>query len=317
MFKKVIVFFSYIGLFVVILIPIPENSTLLTRTQSTIPLKKPATITFVGDIMLDRHIRHRAQTQGYEPILADLTHVLTQSDVVVGNLEGPVTTYPPMSIGSEIKSPENFTFTFEPESLPLLYDNNIRIVSIGNNHIMNFGDEGLFQTRQFLSENTISYFGDPQENMPLVINIAGQQIGFVSYNQFLDVSSSRTLSHIQSLETQVDHTIVYAHWGNEYEKQAHETQRILARAFIEAGADLVVGAHPHVVQDNEIYNDRHIYYSLGNFIFDQYWNDDVRCGKVATFRFIQNTSPQIVDEHFVYAEPDGKTILNQAVCSSQ
>jgi poly-gamma-glutamate synthesis protein (capsule biosynthesis protein) len=72
--------------------------------------------------------------------------------------------------------------------------------------------------------------------------------------------------------------VVFLHWGNEYETLHTKSQEDFAHFFIDSGVDLVVGAHPHVVQDVETYNGKRIYYSLGNFVFDQYWNEEVQTG---------------------------------------
>jgi poly-gamma-glutamate synthesis protein (capsule biosynthesis protein) len=87
-------------------------------------------------------------------------------------------------------------------------------------------------------------------------------------------------SDIRALRPKVDFLIVFTHWGTEYVPTQNNDQRAMARLAIDTGADLVVGAHPHVIQPNEVYRDKPIIYSLGNFIFDEMWSDDVRTGEV-------------------------------------
>ncbi len=102
----------------------------------------------------------------------------------------------------------------------------------------------------------------------------------ISYNEFSWGSRERALSSLRALDPTVDFLVLYAHWGVEYENVPTPAQTVLAREFVDAGADLVVGSHPHVVQAHEVYNGAPIYYSLGNLVFDQYWDDSVRCGAV-------------------------------------
>jgi poly-gamma-glutamate synthesis protein (capsule biosynthesis protein) len=106
---------------------------------------------------------------------------------------------------------------------------------------------------------------------------------------------------------------VYAHWGDEYEKKPNSGQREFAHRLVDAGADLVIGSHPHVVQTKELYNDKWIYYSLGNFVFDQYFNDSVRCGAVVTVSLNPDLS-YTTEEYFVELVRDGTT--KRSDCSS-
>jgi poly-gamma-glutamate synthesis protein (capsule biosynthesis protein) len=104
------------------------------------------------------------------------------------------------------------------------------------------------------------------------------KIGFACYNEFAKNGAALALDEIVKLEKKADVTVVYAHWGTEYEKNSSQKQRELAHRFVDNGADLIIGSHPHVVQEVEIYNGKEIYYSLGNFVFDQYFEDSTKHG---------------------------------------
>ena len=99
-----------------------------------------------------------------------------------------------------------------------------------------------------------------------------------------------------------DYTVVYTHWGDEYELIPNGGQIDLAHQFVDSGADIVIGTHPHVIQSKEVYKGAYIYYSLGNFIFDQYFNEDVRCGAVITFN-LDEEGIISVEEEFIYLDP--------------
>jgi poly-gamma-glutamate capsule biosynthesis protein CapA/YwtB (metallophosphatase superfamily) len=104
------------------------------------------------------------------------------------------------------------------------------------------------------------------------------RITFISFNQFLGGNEANTISRIQNVASTSDVVIVLAHWGEEYQEQPPPYVSKWAHAFVDAGADAVFGSHPHVIGDIEEYRGATIYYSLGNFVFDQYWESRVRCG---------------------------------------
>lgn len=266
-------------------------------------------ISFVGDIMLDRYVRTNARKNGYDEILESLDPLLGMSDIVVANLEGPITSNPSVSEHSVESGPNNFTFTFSPQVIDTLKKNNITIVSLDNNHIYNFGEEGLENTKKILRENGIDYIGDPSdyENNIFVKDVEGRKFGFTTYNQFLGGKAETVIRNIKKLTKKADTIIVYTHWGDEYEMHPNNNQVTLAHSFIDAGADMVIGSHPHVIQDKEVYKGKAIYYSLGNFIFDQYFSEEVRCGAVVTFDTTNKYRNYTLQENFTYLETDGTT----------
>lgn len=244
-----------------------------------LPTKERAvSMLFVGDMMFDRQIRLRAKEFGPDHIFSCASSTLRNYDVVVGNLEGPITHKSSVSVGSVVGSPNNFVFTF-PQSVPkALFDHNIKIVNLGNNHILNQGTEGLIETRIMLSEEGVSYFGGVVGNTSVLRSeFSGRQFSFVSFNEFGGDSASSTIALIQKEKMDGQTVIVYAHWGDEYTEAPMRVKEWTAQ-FIGAGADAVIGSHPHVVQSRGRINGKPYYYSLGNFIFDQYWNEEVSKG---------------------------------------
>lgn len=235
-----------------------------------------AQVLFVGDVMFDRTVRTTVDTKGGDYIFSCIDPLLRSQDMVVANLEGPITDNPSMSQYSAPGDSHNFTFTFPRSSASLLYSHNIRMLNLGNNHIENFGNDGVVTTIDALTHAGNNYFGDPLAFHEATTGINGIQFAFINYNEFGgDVSV--TLDQIKSAHAAGLIPVVYTHWGVEYQP-ATDAQKYLAHSFIDAGAEIVIGSHPHVVQEHEVYKGKYIYYSLGNFIFDQYWNDDVRHG---------------------------------------
>ncbi len=269
--------------------------------------EKEATILFGGDMMFDRSIRLAMETKGEDFVFSCVNDELQAADLVVANLEGPITTHASMSIESEVGSAPNMTFTFPTTTASLLARHNIMLVNIGNNHILNFGQEGLAQTRKWLIGAGINFFGDPETNNVAQISIDGIPFSFVSWSDWTGGSKEKILSQIQYEAEQGRVVIVYAHWGEEY-VPASAKSRELAHSFVDAGAEIVIGSHPHVIQEHELYGGKHIYYSLGNLVFDQYWNEEVRTGLLLKITFSKDGVASI-EEIKTHLERDRRTCV--------
>lgn len=242
---------------------------------------------FVGDIMLDRSLRNRAEREpeGYATFFGCASSTFALYDIVVANLEGPVTTFPSVSRYSLIDTPESFQFTMSPEILPVLRAAGIDAVGVANNHIYDFGRKGLEMTRELVPASGLGYFGDPSSDIykSVTLQTESQSVHLVSFNEFVGTNAETletTLDEIGQFANSPEPVIVFAHWGNEYVPATDRVKK-WARQFIDAGAAAVIGHHPHVVQETEYYNGAFIAYSLGNFVFDQYFNAEVRKGGAA------------------------------------
>lgn len=244
-----------------------------------------AEVIFVGDMMFDRSVRTTMESLGADYVFSCIAFDLADSDFAVGNLEGPITTQPSKSVGSAVGSHDNFVFTFPTYVAPLLRRQHFRAVSLGNNHIYNFGAGGVDSTTRLLAEAGVGYFGEPGGHSVYQIDQDGIPLTFVGYNEFdAGWSASTTITEIIDARAGGRIPVVFAHWGDEY-APVNEIQKKLAHRFVDAGAEIVIGAHPHVIQESEVYGGKHIYYSLGNFIFDQYWNEQVRTGLMLKVSF--------------------------------
>ncbi len=242
---------------------------------------------FVGDIMLDRSLRNRAEreSEGYATFFACASSTFSMYDIVVANLEGPVTTFPSVSRHSLINTPESFQFTMSPDILPVLREAGIDAVGVANNHIYDFGRKGLEMTRELVPASGLGYFGDPASDIykSVTLQTEHQAVHLVSFNEFVGTNAEAletTLGEIAQFANSPEPVIVFAHWGNEYVPATDRVKK-WARQFIDAGADAVIGHHPHVVQETEYYKGTFIAYSLGNFVFDQYFDAEVRKGGAA------------------------------------
>ncbi|MBI2612360.1 CapA family protein [Candidatus Kaiserbacteria bacterium] len=256
------------------------------------PTPEPrASIIFGGDLMFDRSIRTAMEQHGEDYIFSCIEGVLQSADLVVANLEGPITTHPSKSIGTKVGGEGNYTFTFPISAAALLFRHNVRLVNIGNNHVMNFGREGLAQTKYWLDEAGVLYFGEPdlsETDRVERISVNGIPFSFVNWSDWTSDKTDHTVAQVREEAEKGNIVVVFAHWGDEY-VPAPERVKVLARQFVDAGADIVIGAHPHVVQEHEIYQEKHIYYSLGNFVFDQYWSEAVRRGLLLRVEFTRES----------------------------
>lgn len=293
------------------------------REQNNTPQKIPPTkiseikeksyvqILFVGDLMFDRGIRYYAgKNGGNNFIFEKVRPELLSNDLVVANLEGPITDNKSISTDTVAGSTNNYFFTFDPSLAKTLFENNIRIVDLGNNHILNFGRAGLTSTKKYLDDAKIGYFGASDYPRSTSTEIGGIKITLISYNEFSAVpeESKATIEEIQKAKGFSDIIIVFSHWGVEYSKTPTEEMKNLAHQFIDAGANLVIGSHPHVIESSDEYNGKKIYYSLGNFVFDQYFNEDVRNGLGVKVQIDKATKRLNFTEKRFYLDSNGQTI---------
>ncbi len=244
----------------------------LTTTE-----ENDTSILMVGDVMLGRYVgilmeRHDT-SYPFEKIgslFADFDHVLI-------NLEGPITERNLYPNEDPIRS---MKFHFKPYVAEVLHREGITAANLANNHALDQGGEGFFDTKRYLAESGITHSGsatnDPQ-SFGFATTTNGIPLVFAGFNATWPNDPTAFLAYLGA-QGEASIVIVSVHWGEEYALMHNADQESLAHAFIDAGADVVVGHHPHVVQDVAIHNGRLIFYSLGNFIFDQYFSPDVEQG---------------------------------------
>lgn len=176
---------------------------------------QPIQLLFGGDLMFDRNIRLRMQEHGIMYPLAQLTDMFVQYDAVIANLEGPVTTNSSLSVGSVPGSTNNFYFTFQPEVVSMLVANNISIVNIGNNHILNFGVDGIAQTRELLKAGGVDFFGNTgletsSAERVHIHQFADTTVAFVNLNQFTQNGFATALMDTVTASASADIVIAHA-----------------------------------------------------------------------------------------------------------
>lgn len=294
--------------FLIWILPLMADAPAIFVRQEKLP--ESVEILFGGDLMFDRSVRVAMQEKGDDYVFSCLPDSVWDVDLVVANLEGPITSHASISVGSSIGTPENTTFTFPTSTAALLARHNIMLVNLGNNHIMNFGREGLVQTKEWLRKSGVQYFGDPdavEEDRVARMELRGIPFSFVNWSDWTSDKTDHTVAQVRKEADAGRMVIVYTHWGDEYVPPSPRIRQ-LARSFVDAGADIVIGTHPHVVLEREAYNGKDIYYSIGNFVFDQYFNEEVRNGLMLRAIFTLGGDVD-VEEIPIYLERDRRTCL--------
>jgi poly-gamma-glutamate synthesis protein (capsule biosynthesis protein) len=302
----------YIG-FITAGILIVAGMFFLNSKQTTLPAQQPealgeVSVLFAGDMMFDRTIRTTTEAHGGDYLFQCLDPVFKTEDLVVANLEGPITESTSISQFSEPGDGNNFTFTFPTTTAGLLYAHNVRMVNLGNNHIFNYHLAGVLSTEKFLDEAQVGHFGDPDKTEPnkvARIEINGIPFSFVNWSDWTSDNTDITAAQIKKEHEEGRLVVIFTHWGEEY-LPATTREKRLAHDFIDAGADIIIGTHPHIVQEHELYKGKNIYYSLGNLIFDQYFSDQVDHGLMVQARF-DKKGIQSITEIPVYLQKNRQT----------
>lgn len=257
----------------------------MTEDGGADPEPEDSTIRFVfaGDILLSDHVLAAYNKTGTIGSVVDqgLRDVIDGSDVFMANQEFP------FSNRGSAAADKQFTFRLPPEKVSLLKEMGIDIVTLANNHALDFGTDALLDTCDTLDEAGIYRVGAganlEEARKPVIMEIKGKTIGFLGASRVIPVGSwnatatspgmlttydpAMLLEDIKSAKETCDFVIVYVHWGIERDEYPQDYQRTMGKQYIDAGADMVIGSHPHVLQGMEYYNSKPIVYSLGNFVF--------------------------------------------------
>ncbi len=305
--KKSILFIliiSFVGIFFtfIILNKIEPTSNELMATAydalNKIEKENITTIYFVGDMMLDRGVEASVKknfNNDFNALFENLGE-LKNADILFGNLEGPISDQG-RNVGSK------YSFRMDPVVLPVLKEAGFDIFSFANNHVGDWGINAFKDTLTRLEENSILTTGAGVNKSevinPTIIEKNGVTFGFLGFTDvgpnwleakenspgILLASDPNFESIIKNASYKCDVLVVSFHWGDEYRKTHNQRQQILAHRAIDSGANMVIGHHPHVIEDIEIYKDSTIVYSLGNFIFDQYFSTDTMKGMIFIANF--------------------------------
>ena len=253
-----------------------------TETETEIN-QEDTVLLFGGDVLIKASTESIYKNNGVtglvsEEILAEMQN----ADIMMVNHEFQFSTR------GEPMEDKQFTFQTDPKNVQILLDLGIDIVSLANNHSLDFGQDALQDTFVTLDEAGILYAGagDSKERAEelQVIEVNGKKFGFLAATRVIPVAGwdvrnkqpglfttyddTRLVERIRESKEECDFLAVYVHWGIEREEYPEEYQNVIAKHCVEAGADVIIGAHPHVLQGIEFIEGKPIFYSLGNYIFN-------------------------------------------------
>jgi len=268
-----------------------DGSSLSTIREQENSNNSEITLFFVGDIMLDRGVEYNIDKYGngdFRFPFLKITEEIKKSDVLFANLEGPIS-------DRGIKVGSIYSFRFDPKAVEGLIYAGFDVLSLANNHMLDYQRIALEDTMRILEENNIDYIGagfNKEEAFSLKIReVRDVKIGFLAYTNLgpqnwrarnensgmawiNENDIDEIYEYIKKAKKEADVLIVSLHSGEEYEENPTPFQISFAENCIDNGADLVVGHHSHILQEIKKYKDGWIAYSLGNFIFDQAFSEE-------------------------------------------
>lgn len=250
-------------------------------------VKEDFTMFFTGDIMIQDCKSLYAEGGINRLVTSYIQQEMVEADMTVINNEFPFSTR------GEKAPDKQYTFRVDPSYVSALLDMGVDVASLANNHALDFGQDALLDTFTTLDNAGIPYVGagetKERAEEAIFVEAGGRTVGVLSASRVIPVvewniencqpglfctyDSTRLVQRIKEIESQCDYVVVFVHWGLELKTYPEDYQRNLAKQYIDAGADLVVGNHAHVPQGIEYYKDVPIVYCLGNFIFNKNMRD--------------------------------------------
>ncbi len=249
-------------------------------------LTKSLLLVATGDALMHGAVKRCAADSGYDFLYEKVKPLVSQADIAFVNVEFPVAP----NTGSPGRP---FVFNAPVDAVRALMDAGFNVFNLANNHAFDQGRAGLVETCSHLDSLGANWIGAgrvaPEAKRPLILEINGITVGFLAYTDLLNINLNSpdpfkpmvntlqldsALEDVKALKNQVDFVVVSAHWGVEYSTKPSKRQVQCAHALAEAGCDVILGQHPHVLQPVERYTAKDgreciIAYSLGNFISNQ------------------------------------------------
>ncbi len=260
----------------------PEiESEVVPKIEPEMETSERVNLAFVGDIMMGANVDKLLKKHGYDYPYLHISSLLQEADIAAGNMENPIT-----DRGEPVDN-KTYVFRTSPEAVPEMVKAGFDLFNLANNHTLDYGLIGMQDTIRLLREAGLYGIGagmnQEEAYEPAMIEKNGVRVAYIGLTKVVPTVSWKADKNIPGLAETYNHTrpikaiesaseisdmvVVMVHWGLEGETEARIDERELAHRYIDAGADLVIGSHPHVLQGIESYKGKWIAYSLGNFIF--------------------------------------------------
>lgn len=285
---------------------------------SDIPADKKWTLIVTGDIIPARSVNYQTiKNNDFNWAWKNISPILASGDITLINLESPLPPDCPVTN-------EGMIFCGSEKHIEGLLAAHVTIANFANNHMGNYGEQGIEQTKQLMENNSIQVSGLGE---PAIFKVKGVRVAFLGFDDIgpnvvpiAKADEEEMKKEITNAKKVADIVIVSMSWGVEYTDKPSERQTQLAYWVIDSGADLVIGNHPHWIQPVELYKGKVIMYAHGNTIFDQMWSEKTKEGVIGKYTFY---GKDLVDIEFIptyikdYGQPiilDGekkRLILNQ------
>ncbi len=250
------------------------------------------TLVATGDVIPARSVNYQMTVRNdFSWSIAGIADLLKSGDITLINLESPLIPDCPLTN-------EGMVFCGDQKFIESLTLAGVDVANLANNHSLNQGFEGLRETENFLNQNGIHTTGYTRDDTcagqswcsrKTILEIRGVQVGFLGYSTVgVTVDREALARDISSFDADVDLMGVSFHWGAEYTRVPRgfpDDPREIGHLAVNSGADVVIGNHPHWIQGLEYYQDKPIFYALGNTIFDQEWSSQTKEGIIAQLQF--------------------------------
>jgi len=230
------------------------------------------TIISTGDIIPARMVNFQSEkNDDYAWAFKNVANALSNADLTVANLESPLMT--------DCKATtEGMTFCGSEKNIQGLILSGIDLVTLANNHIDNYGQEGIDETIKLLDANNIKHTGLGEITYATVRNI---RFAFLGWNFLVPLHENEVTSQVAEAKKNSDIVVIFPHWGEEYQEVPSDFEISMNKILLNAGADIILGNHPHIIQPILIGNNTLTFFAHGNFIFDQEWSEETKKGFVA------------------------------------
>jgi len=255
------------------------------KSAAIIPGDGSFEMAVVGDIMPGRRMVSLIEEKGIDYIFQDVAPVLKECPIVFGNLETPLV-YENTEKDLKKNGKKSVYMMTEEKAADGIKNAGFNILSLANNHSLDYGQNGINQTMEILKARGINFNGVKKgdlskPNEPTVIEVNGTKVGFLCYSEVSPWKFQATQTKygtmpaifkemkrdIKYARPKVDILVIYLHWGKEG-KRVQRFQKVNAKKILDFGADLLISSHTHLFQDIEMYKNKYIFYGLGNFVFD-------------------------------------------------
>jgi len=282
----------------------PVESPAEVETPEPVVESEYFTINMIGDCTLASVSYYQGTPQGYDTVInGDWAYpfsltadMFADDDMTFANLECSLT-------NSNNRTDKTFTFKCDPEYANIMVEGNVEFVTLANNHVLDYGQQGYADTKAALDAVGVAYAG--RDEYAVYETESGLRVGVYALSFGTTAQVKAGMAALKELEP--DFIIAAMHWGDEGSYTVNSDQITLAHACIDAGADFVYGSHPHTLQPYEVYKDKYIYYSMGNWTFGG--NTDPRDNDTFILRLSLEKTPEgdvkIIDREHIPAACSG------------